>query len=337
MKEKDIVDNRIVSVIIPVFQAEKYLSRCVASVTKQTYDKLEIILMDDGSTDNSLRICYELAQEDSRIKVFHQENMGVAATRNKGLDYATGQFIYFLDSDDWIDENTLSVMVKILEEYKADLCICGFYYMRDREKIECSPAQNCQVSKQEFLDEFFWKLYDDTILFNIGTKLYRRSIIEEKKLRFCEDMVVYEDIKFCLEYIDLVKQIFVCKKSYYYYFQGNVDSITHVYKKDFWKSTGDYCQILISRFNDDSLSIKKAILICLYRAYLQECHNPNLKKTDFDMKMKEICYPYVEKAGLKGINLPELSIDQRVFMKLISWKCGFLLWVLAAVIWVKNR
>lgn len=337
MKEKDIVDNRIVSVIIPVFQAEKYVSRCVASVTKQTYDKLEIILMDDGSTDNSLNICHELAQKDSRIKVFHHENMGVAATRNKGLDCASGQFIYFVDSDDWIDENTLSDMVSALEENHADLCICGFKYIEgDCEEEHCVPM-NEQMNIDAFMDEFFWKLYEATILFNIGTKLYRRSTIEENRLRFSTDMIIYEDIRFFLDYINKVQRVALCRKPYYNYFQGNSESITHVYKKDFWESTSNYCNILVNRFDNDSYSLKKAVLICLYRAYLQECRNPEIKKAEFCQTLKEICFPIAEKLNLRNSRISELSLDQKMFMGMISWKALSLLWILAVAVSLKDK
>lgn len=105
------IDYGMVSVIIPVYQAEKYLARCISSVKGQTYKNLEILLVDDGSKDESLSICKKLAQKDMRIRVFHHENMGVAATRNRGMDEAQGEFVYFLDSDDWIEKDTLSTMV----------------------------------------------------------------------------------------------------------------------------------------------------------------------------------------------------------------------------------
>ena len=141
--KRDVVDNQKVSVIIPVYQAEKYLVRCVDSVTNQTYKNIELLLIDDGSTDNSLSICHRLAEKDSRIRVFYHRNMGVAATRNKGIDYATGQFIYFLDSDDWINENTIYDMVTSLNENNADLCICGFYYVSDKTEKECCILKRC--------------------------------------------------------------------------------------------------------------------------------------------------------------------------------------------------
>ena len=338
MKKDDFMNNEIVSVIIPVFQVEKYLSRCVESVLKQTYKEIEIILLDDGSSDNSLSICKDLAEEDTRIRVFHHDNIGVAATRNKGLDYATGQYIYFLDSDDWIDQNTLFAMVSSLKNSCADLCICGFF---DCMENECDKEHHIEaegyINRTIFLKNYFWRLYEESIIFNIGTKLYRRSIIEENGLRFHTDMNVYEDIRFCLEYMDKAKGYFICNNSYYYYFHGNINSITHSYKEDFWKNTVDYCSLLLNGYNDESIFLKKAVLICLYRAYLQECHNPQMKRKEFAQVLKEKCFPIARKLDLKNSCISEMSVDQKIFAKLISWEALEILWILAELVSLKNR
>lgn len=338
MKKDDFIGNGKVSVIVPVYQAEKYICRCVDSLINQTYKNLEIILIDDGSKDNSLKLCNELAEKDVRIRVFHHANMGVANTRNKGLDYADGEYIFFLDSDDWIDKNTLSDMVLLLEKYDADLCICGFFnYVEGKSAQAHYLDTKCKVNKNAFMSEYFWKLYEETILFNIGTKLYKRNIIEENNLRFYTDMVVYEDIIFCLKYMDKAQLFFLCNKPYYYYFQGNANSVTHSYKKNFWKNTLDYCYLLIDRFNNNSVSLKKAVLLCLYRAYLQECRNPKIRKQNFCQVLEECCFPIAEKLDLKNSNISKLSVDQKIFLKIISWKSLKVLWRLAVVIMMKNK
>lgn len=338
MRKDDVMNNEVVSVIIPVFQSEKYLLHCVKSVLKQTYKEVEIILLDDGSNDGSLGICEELAARDARIKVFHHDNIGVAATRNRGLDCATGQFIYFLDSDDWLNADALSVMVLSLKNSGADLCICGFIdcFERKSDKIHYIGADG-YMDKGLFQKDYFWKLYEESIIFNIGTKMYKRSIIEENRLRFHTDMDVYEDIMFCLEYIDKAKGCFICSNSYYYYFHGNINSITHSYKKDFWKNTVAYCDLLLLKYNDGSVSLKKAVLICLYRAYLQECHNPQMKKKEFMQILKEKCFPIARNLDLNGSRVLEMSLDQKIFSKLISWEALGILWILAELVSLKNR
>ncbi len=337
MKNNDVEDKGTVSVIIPVYQAEKYILRCVSSVINQTYKKIEILMLDDGSIDGSIGICNKLAEMDSRIRVFHHENIGVAATRNRGLDYANGEFIYFLDSDDWIDKNTLASMVSSMEEQNADLCICGFNYATEEYAKERSFTANCQMDKSTFLDKYFWNLYENSVLFNIGTKLYRRSIIENNNLRFCTNMVIYEDIRFFLDYMDNANQIFLCGKPYYYYFQGNTSSILHVYKNGFWESTSEYCYILLERFKESSAFLKKAVVLSLYRAYLQECHNPVLNKKNFCLMLEENCFPIVKNLTIKKKRTGDFSLDQKLFMYLISWNALFPLWLIAVFISVKGK
>ncbi len=336
MKKNVIIKKGMISVIIPVFQAEKYLERCVASVTEQTYRELEVILIDDGSTDDSLSLCNKLAEGDHRIRVFHHENKGVAATRNLGLDCASGEFVFFLDSDDWIDGNTLGEMKASMEEHASDLCICGFNYTDDQMQRKVSLSFSGAVSKSVFMEKYFWDLYERSVLFNIGTKLYKRSLIEECNLRFWEDAVVYEDIRFCLEYIDKSLNISMKEEPCYFYYQGNTASITHVYKADFWRSTWQYCNLLINMFEDTSASFKKAVLLCLYRAYLQECHNPDIKKQDFLEKLGKYCFPVAEDVNLKGLSGTGLSIDQKVFLKLAGHKAWWVLWRLAGIIKARN-
>lgn len=335
--QKKVEDNGLVSVIIPVYQAEKYIERCVKSVIDQTYRKIEIILIDDGSRDSSLRICYELAQRDERIKVLHQKNSGAAVARNKGLDCASGEFVLFLDSDDWIDKGMLSDMLDKFNIDDVDMSICGFFYVNHNGTQECGCISDTKVSQSEFMSRFFWQLYNSAILFNIGTKIYKRSIIEENNLRFCTDMVVYEDICFCLDYIKKTRDISMSDKSYYYYFQGNANSITHAYKEDFWRSTCDFCNILVDDFRCDSPEFGKAILVCLYRAYLQECQAPTLKMSEFYSKILKIQSFCRENKGLKRKWLLDLSLDQRVFLRLIIGGHKFLLWMLAIGISMKKK
>lgn len=131
----------LISIIIPVYNTEKYLIQCLNSVLDQGYrDNIEIILIDDGSIDNSGRICDEFAERDSRIKVFHTINCGLSAARNKGLTVAQGKWIAFLDSDDWLAENYLMVLSGIIRSYEADYISFGYFeeYQNKTIKKMCS-------------------------------------------------------------------------------------------------------------------------------------------------------------------------------------------------------
>lgn len=115
----------LVSIVVPVFNAEKYLDECISSIVRQSYDNIEVILIDDGSSDNSPIICDTWKKKDKRIVVIHRKNSGVSATRNLGLSISNGDYIAFIDADDWVDKNYIETLVNNIEENKSDICICG--------------------------------------------------------------------------------------------------------------------------------------------------------------------------------------------------------------------
>ena len=131
-------DKNLISVIIPLYNAEKYLKNCITSVVGQTYRNLEIILVDDGSNDNSLSICEKFALQDNRIKVFHQNNGGVASARNKGLSEASGEFIAWVDSDDSIEPEYIEKLYDAVKEYNADISIALKQYKKQIKSTECN-------------------------------------------------------------------------------------------------------------------------------------------------------------------------------------------------------
>lgn len=117
-----------ISVIVPVYKTEQYLNRCVQSITDQTYKNLEIILVDDGSPDNCPEMCDQWAKKDERIKVIHKRNGGISSARNAGLDSATGDYIMFADSDDWMEPDMAEFLYRLIVKYDADISRCGFYF-----------------------------------------------------------------------------------------------------------------------------------------------------------------------------------------------------------------
>ena len=119
-----------ISVIVPIYKTEQFLSKCIDSIINQTYKNLEIILVDDGSPDNCPKICDEYAKRDNRIKVIHKENGGLSSARNAGIEIATGDFSAFVDSDDWIDSDMYESLVKLSDEYNADIAECGYRFIR---------------------------------------------------------------------------------------------------------------------------------------------------------------------------------------------------------------
>ena len=185
--------ENLISVIIPVYNVEPYLEKCIKSVLEQTFANFELILIDDGSTDNSGIICDELAKTDKRIIVFHQENEGLSAARNKGIDVSRGDYLYFLDSDDWIEPNALERLLSVSIKQAADISCCK---SRDVYLNEVTtPITNTEVIiKDYYLDEIVLSLIkQNNIRFEVWDKLWKRSLIADT--RFIKGQVA-EDVHF---------------------------------------------------------------------------------------------------------------------------------------------
>lgn len=137
--------NPKISIIVPIYNVEKYLQKCVDSILCQTYKNLEIILVNDGSPDNCPAICDEYAKKDKRIKVIHKQNGGVSSARNAGLDVATGKYVQFVDSDDWVEPEYSKTMINLIEENNCDLGICG--YIKKGKIVQLSSMQLISLLK----------------------------------------------------------------------------------------------------------------------------------------------------------------------------------------------
>lgn len=179
-----------ISVIIPVYNVERYIGRCIESVINQTYSNIEIILVDDGSPDHCPELCDEFAQKDSRIKVIHKKNGGQSSARNAGIECAQGEYIFFLDSDDYLKENALEVLYNsLISSNTAKVAICGISFVKGFESQE---IDQCTISDLEIWSESqYWTHYfsEDTYLYCIAlwNKLYAREIFDE--LRFPEGRI----------------------------------------------------------------------------------------------------------------------------------------------------
>ena len=217
----------LISVIIPVYNVEKYLRRCLDSVIAQTYQNLEIICVDDGSIDESGRICDQYAVRDARIKVIHQENQGRSAARNKGLDAAEGEYIAFVDSDDYILEDMYKKMLDKLLNYNVDLCVCQWQYefsdgRQVVKKKNIDPTiYGCKTSL-EFARFLYRGNYENGVVVAAWNKLYRRALLD--KIRF--EGRIHEDEAFSGRIMAKNISVYVMEEQFYVYAQ-NGDSLTN--------------------------------------------------------------------------------------------------------------
>lgn len=206
-----------VSIIIPVYNAEKYLARCVDSVLGQEYTDFELLLIDDGSRDGSGAMCDAYAAADSRVRVFHKENAGVSAARNQALSEARGSYIQFLDSDDWMTPDSTKLLMRAAEEGDCDLVIADFYRVVGERVSRKGDIEEEGVMSQEAFAAHMMENPADFYYGVLWNKLYRRSIIEAHGLRMNAEISWCEDFMFNLEYIRFAERIQALRAPIYYY------------------------------------------------------------------------------------------------------------------------
>lgn len=191
--------NDLISVIVPVYNVEPYLERCVNSILRQTYKTLEIILVDDGSTDASPQICDEFARKDERIKVVHKTNGGLSDARNAGLCVASGDYIGYVDSDDWIEDDMYEKMYRSCVEQDASLCVCR-YFREYANRTEGGGSGECVPLSREELLRIYIGGHEQYVIYNsVWSKLFQRELVEGAvfpKGRNSED-ILYTTRAFC--------------------------------------------------------------------------------------------------------------------------------------------
>ncbi|NLL79468.1 MAG: glycosyltransferase family 2 protein [Clostridiales bacterium] len=206
----------MISIIVPVYRSESTLRRCVESLTAQTYVEIEIILVIDGSPDGSGELAEELAAEDARIRVIYQENQGVSVARNTGIEAARGDYVLFVDSDDYVAETLCEKMWLAIAEYNADLAVCGFHHLYfGRDVVKVPEESLCIVRKEK---EKILSLYEKQFLNMPWNKLFRREMITG---RFRTDMDLGEDLLFNMSYLEGCKQIVTLAEPLVFYIQDD--------------------------------------------------------------------------------------------------------------------
>lgn len=210
--EREFNMKDFVSMIVPIYNKEPYLKQCIDSILHQTYQNLEIILIDDGSIDNSFSICKEYAKKDKRIKLYHQENKGVSEARNKGLKHATGEYLSFVDADDFIEPNMIENMLKKLKTQQSDIVVCNFermgksYYKKEDRLLE----------KSEIYEAIFYT--------SCCNKLYKKTLFKKEKFgnySYAEDMMLNFHI------LKKVNKIYFNFSSVYYHYNNHSNSLSN--------------------------------------------------------------------------------------------------------------
>ena len=330
----------MVSIVVPVYNVEKYLKQCVESLINQTYKDIEIILVDDGSKDNSGKICDEYSEKYEFIRVIHKENAGLGMARNTGMENAKGDYVDFMDSDDYLKPDTVEKLVKALEETGADTCLGGYSrFMENGEfTYTYSPGQHCYSAK-EFFPRQMGSLPDKKDAFrpSVTNALLDMTIIREYKLRFkSEREYIAEDLYFDIDYYRYSKKVCTADTAGYCY-RVTAGSLTQKYNPErFEKVKFLYRQVFKrleeNKWGDESVLRAKR----QYFVYLRICISQEdielSKKTKKEAKqnIRKMCADEFTMSCINTYPVNKMGFAQRFFIMLVKRKSAGLLYILVS-------
>lgn len=227
------------SVVVPVYNVEKYLPTCIESILGQLYSDFELILVDDGSSDASGQICDEYAQLDKRIQVIHQDNGGVSSARNAGMEKATGKYIAFVDADDTICKDIYTTMVEEAEKTDAEYTICGIneFYKQKKTQILFSLPDRKVLNRDGVINKLLFSIFtDENIVNSPVNKLFRLDIIKNNNFRFPKRRRA-EDWLFSIRYLEVAQSAIYINKSLYCYIRNEQSAMSRVFPEQYilWK------------------------------------------------------------------------------------------------------
>lgn len=278
---------------MPVYNAEKTLIRCLDSLVNQTYQDKEIILINDGSTDSSQMICEKYSCEYSYIVLINQKNAGPATARNTGLDIAIGQFISFVDSDDYVEDNMIELMVQAAEDQQVDMVICGYYQEKNGKSIEhifrYEPGLYQGTEARKIAIDLINDVSETRIPPYSWVRMVRRDVFEKPKIRYTDGLIRSEDYYFYVQIHFRINRLYLLiDKSLYHYMEIS-DSITHKYVEHYWDSVKEIYFGLSERL-PNQFEIKNRLDIMLMQRSLIALNNSakSNEKTIFKSELYQI-------------------------------------------------
>ncbi|MBP3627784.1 MAG: glycosyltransferase family 2 protein [Clostridia bacterium] len=329
-----------ISVIMPVYKVEDYVGKSIESIQAQTLTEWELFAVDDGSPDNSGAICEEYAKKDPRIKVIHQENAGAPAARNVAIDKAVGEFMYFMDSDDWAEPTMLEDMYKIATENDRQLVVAGYYidtYYNDEEKFTQEQFVPSAIYKtQQEFREAAYKLFDKNLLYTPWNKLFSSEYLRANKLYFPNTF--WDDFPFNLSVVRDVERVAVTDKKYYHFIRKRAESETARYRSDMYdkrEEENGWMEELYAHWNIDTPEVREfiarryieRIIGCVENVTNKNCTlSPKEKKAEIK---KMICSDTAQKAVHTAV--PNSSY-MKILLMPIKWKCVGLMYMMSCVI-----
>ncbi len=302
----------LISVIVPVYNTGKYLSKCIDSILEQTYTDLEIILVDDGSPDNAGQICDEYAGKDSRIIVIHKANGGVSSARNAALDIAKGDYIGFVDSDDYIAKTMYETLYTNIVRHNADIAVCSYYKVYDENSLVPDIAQQCEYifNAQESVQKM---LLGHPYQGQMCTRLFKKEILNNTKND--ETVRTWEDMLFIYQLVDNIHTVHFTSEPLYYYVQRNNSAIHSLNQ-----SAGSHnaaCEIMLKDAQEKHPQLLPYVKYLIMNLNIFEVIWSILgtKNNGFDIERYKICRKNFKKAfNLKSFRLADGLVKKTGFI-----------------------
>ena len=219
-----IENNPKISIVIPIYNVEKYLSNCIESITNQSFQNYEMILVNDGSKDSSLEICYKYKKNNNKIKIVNKENGGLSSARNAGIKIAKGKYIVFIDPDDEIDKNYFNTLYTIAEENNCDFVVGNYVIVPGGQKVTSGYKYNTVLNGKDFILSNK-NIHTRNDLCFVWRNIYKLDIIKKNNIKFNEEVFIGEDVIFNIEFFLKSKKGYATDKIIYYYRVDNPNSL----------------------------------------------------------------------------------------------------------------
>lgn len=325
--------ENLISIIVPVYNVENYIHECIDSLLNQSYKNIEVILVDDGSTDKSGMICDEYSKIDKRVKVIHKKNEGLGFARNSGLQIATGKYVTFVDSDDYVGEDRIKKLYLLLQKYNADVCLSGFTRVFQKNKQVCTNPYSSNVFFDNISRTVLPKMCGadgkglDQIPMSVWLGLYSNDIIKKEQIKFVsERKLISEDLVFDFSYYPYVKKVCISNTTDYFY-RDNPKSLTTRYRADRFEkqiilyeeilnrakqlNIADECQ---ARLDNTLISIAR---YCIKLEYKYEAINGTKYANE---RVKYICNNELLQNRLNNFDDSHIKISSRIINALMKKK-----------------
>lgn len=332
--------NPLISIIVPIYKVEKYIDICIKSIITQTYTNLEIILIDDESPDKCPQICDAYKEKDRRIRVVHKKNGGLGFARNSGLDIATGDFVMFLDSDDYLDCDTIESLVKEFLKSKSQLVKAGFRKVDDEGKILYERKYSKSIFEDKYIDANLTPRFlgsspskSDSVEMSVWATLYDRRIIEENHLRFdSEREVVSEDLPFNLSFLSHCNNAVLSDKIIYNY-RFNPRSLSQSYLEGKFLRIVKFFEIIEKRFPDlicrENIRFSRLFFLFVKKYIKGELLDKESSQKEIVSRIKKICVHPMVIDKVSHYPISKLPIKQQTFLRLVKGKHSQILYILA--------